>query len=474
MVAHTGGLVFPTPRRIFRARGGGGFALPRPQVIGLTRAFAFAVVFLAGWYLCLPETDLVQVPWWAAKGKFGPNLLVYEAIFAVYLVVGGARVIWREARAAGYATLPASVCLVLLAGWCAMASLLSPFPLHDVGRSARLVFLALLLLGVSHWAAGNPLLVLRSFLLGLIGSSVVNLILTFLNPVILVAGSVPRLLGQNSPGPPMGIAISLAAWLILLSRARRDTIIAVAAAIICGAGVMISYSKTGMLAAGMGFLSIAVVSGRVAASKRGRLLVGLLFVLVLGGAKYLGSEEGRRLWTGVSAMLLEKVESASPESHSVQERWSYVWGVSEIVVTHPIGVGYSGFHAAMMQTESYRSGWAADETSIPEEDSNPHSLFLYYASAGGLVGAALAIAVFVFLCLALFRGVGLYGLSGSLLALFSTIAFFVLAISVGYLFNSCVMLIPAAVSAGIQAYVRGAARASAEDGHEALAPAPAV
>ena len=112
----------------------------------------------------------------------------------------------------------------------------------------------------------------------------------------------------------------------------------------------------------------------------------------------------------------------------------------------------------MMETESYRSGWAADETSIPEEDSNPHSLFLYYASAGGLVGGALAIAVFVFLCLALFRGIGLYGLSGSLLALFSTIAFFVLAISVGYLFNSCVMLIPAAVSAGIRAYVDGIAQ----------------
>jgi hypothetical protein len=452
MSALTGAFVYPPPAFV-RMRADGSFVVPPARLEGLTKAFTFAVVFIAGWYLCLPETDLVQVPWWAVKLKFGPNLLVYEAVFAVYLIVGGLRVIWKNAWPARYTTLPAALCLVLLAVWTATASLLSPFPIHDIGRAARLVFLALLLMAVTHWAAGNPLFVLRSFLLGLVGASVVNLVLTFLNPVILAAGVLPRLLGQNSPGPPMGIAICLAAWLILLSRTRGDTMIAVAAAVVCGVGVMISYSKTGMLAAGMGFLSIVVVSGRVAPSRRGRVLLCSLFALVLGAAYYLGSDAGRRLWSGVSEMMLQKVESASSESHSVQERWSYVRGVSEIVVTHPIGVGYSGFRDAMIETEAFRSGLAADEISISAEDSNPHSLFLYYASAGGIVGAALAVTVFALLCLALFRGLGLYGPSGVLLAFLGSVAYFVLAISVAYLFNSCVMLVPAALAAGIRAHV---------------------
>jgi O-antigen ligase len=152
-------------------------------------------------------------------------------------------------------------------------------------------------------------------------------------------------------------------------------------------------------------------------------------------------------------MLAEKAESASSESHSVQERWSYVRGVSEIVITHPIGAGYSGFRDAMMSTEAYASGMAADETMIDAEQSNPHSLFLYYASAGGLVGGALCIAIFILLCRAILKGIGIYGLSGALLAFCSVVAYFVLAVSVAYLFNSSVMLIPAALSAGIRAHV---------------------
>lgn len=451
-----GAFVFPPSRAVFGARGDGEFAMPQSRLTGLSKAFAFAVVFIAGWYLCLPETEFIQVPWWAAKLAIGPNILVHEAVFGAYLLVGGLRVVWRGAVTARYITLSASVYLVVLAAWCATSSLLGPLPLHDAGRSARLVVMALLLLAVTHWAAGNPLFILRGFLLGLMGGSAVNVVLTFLNPVIVAAGVLPRLLGQNSSGPPMGIAVCLAAWLILVSRTRRDTILGLSVATVCGIGAMISYSKTGMLAAVIGFASIAIVAGKVASSRRGRVLVTALLAMMLGLASYFRGESGRRIWSGLSGMLQEKVESASSESSSVQERWSYVLGVSDIVLTHPIGVGYSGFRDAMMQTEAYSSGLAADEATIDAEQSNPHSLFLYYTSAGGIVGGALSIAIFLLLCQAVLSGVRLYGLGGALLAGLCCAAYLVLAISVAYHFNSTVMLIPAGVSAGILAHLQRA------------------
>lgn len=467
MSAVTGAFNYPTARRVLRSRDSRDRFLPQTRVIGLTRAFAFAVVFIAGWYLCLPESELVDLPWWARKIAFGPNIQVHELLFALYLLLGGFRPVVQSAVRKRYITLSVSAALVLLAVWCGTASLLDQFPVHDIGRSARLILLVLMLLGVTHWAAGNPLFILRSFLLGLTAGTLVNLAFTFMNPV--VAGLLPRLLGQNSPGPPMGIAVCLAAWLILLSRNRRDTLMGMAVAVICGVGAMISYSKTGMLAASLGFLSIVVVSGRVAGSKRGRVLLTLLFALVLGTASYFGGTAGQAMWTDFSRVLNEKIESGSSESNSVQERWSYVRGVGEIVARHPMGVGYSGFRDAMMQTDAYAAGFAADETTIAPEDSNPHSLFLYYASAGGIVGGGLVLVIFFLLCRVLVRGMSLYGKSGTLLGIFCCAAYLVLAVSVPYLYNSGVMLIPVGLAAGLHAHVSASGGRPQRETHPSIA-----
>lgn len=418
---------------------------------GLSRLFAFAVVFLAGWYLCLPETE-VAVPWWAVKHKVG-GVLLHEAVFALYLGLGGARIIWRRALPAHYVTRSVAMCLVLLAIWCAVASMLGPLPLHDWGRSARLVMMAVLLLGVTHWSASDPLFVLRTFLFGLVAASAVNLTLSFMNPVILAAGALPRLMGQNSPGPPMGIAVCLAAWLILLSRRRNDAVFAVSITAVCGAGAMISYSKTGMLAALLGFLSVALVAGRVASSRRGHVLVLALIAVIVGGSVYLRGEAGRRMLAGLTIMIREKIESAQvDQSVSMQERLSYYRGVTEIVTRYPVGVGYSGFRDAMMRTAAYQTGLAADESAIPQADSNPHGFFLYYAAAGGIVGGALAATAFLLLCAAVLRALLPYGVSGVLLAASCVVAYMVLASSVAYLLNSPVMLLPSGIAAGLYAH----------------------
>lgn len=433
-----------------------------------SRFFAAAIVGVSGWYLCLPETDLVQIPWWAAKHRFGPNVLIHEILFAIYLVVGGFNTVWRFARPRRYATHVPAVLLVWLAGWTAFTSLLAPYAAHDVGRSARLVLMSLLLVAVTHWAAKDPLFVLRAFLAGLLGGTIANLVLTFQNPLIMAAGFLPRLLGQNSPGPPMGLAVGLAGWLILISRRRSDSVLAFATTLACGLGAVISYSKTGMLAALMGFVGILMVSLRVSPSRRGRILVAAISVTGLTAGWFLRGETGTKAWGALTVMLEEKIASARPgESVSVNERWSYVLGVAEIVARYPLGVGYSGFRDAMIDTDAFRSGRAADDLNIPADESNPHSMFLYYFSAGGLIGGSLAVAIFVLLCRCFYCGLSSYGATGIVLGTAATIAYLVLAISVTYLFNMGVMLIPAAVAAGLHAQVNsGSVRRTREEDRE--------
>lgn len=444
---------FVLPRRLARVAKG---ELRAPsELAGLHRLFALATVFVAGWYLCLPESEWVQVPWWAQKHAIGPNILIHEAIFALYLVLGGARWIARSAHRERFLTLPAAQGLVLLAIWTGLMSLLAPYFAQDVGRSARLVFQVFLLLGVTWWSMSDPLFVLRAYMGGLAASSLVNLILTFQNP--LTSSVLQRLLGQNSPGPPMGIAVCLAAWLIMLSRERRDALFAMLVAAICGFGALISYSKTGMLAAGMGVISLALVSGKVAPSRRGRLVALVLVTMAAGVGVFLAGERGRQMSGALSKMLGEKLASADvDESQSIQERLGYWKGVAEIVARKPWGVGYSGFKEAMLATDVYASGLAVEESVIPADESNPHAMFLYYASAGGVPGGVLAIAIFLLLCRAFVRGLSSYGAVGLTLALLVSAAYFVLGVSIPYLFNSSVMVIPAAIAAGVHARVRRA------------------
>lgn len=192
-----------------------------------------------------------------------------------------------------------------------------------------------------------------------------------------------------------------------------------------------------------------------------------LLSLLLGSAAYFRTEQGNAMLGGFSVMMEEKLASAQvEESASMQERLSYFKGVGEIMIEYPIGVGYSGFRDAMMRTRAYQTGRAADEGPIPASDSNPHAFVLYYASAGGAIGGVLALLTLVLLCRAVLIGLGNYGRSGVLLGVFAVAAYFVLATSISYLLNSGILLIPAAVTAGLHAHLsRGRPRARLQQGH---------
>jgi hypothetical protein len=413
------------------------------------RIWWFPILFTAGWYLCLPIADHFDLPWWGKRIEVVSTMLIHEALFIVYLGFGGYRPLLGMLTSRRCPIRWASIGLIALALWCAITSLLSPLPLHDIFRSARLVIIALLLVAITRWATTEPIAVLKTFLFGLLCGTTINLILTIQHPLSL--GVLPRLLGQNAPGPPMGIAVSLAAWLLLMSRAKSDVIQGSVAVLVCGAGALISYSKIGMFGAFAGLLSVILVTAHLVWARRGRLLMLLLTTTVLSTIAYFRSPYGGPVYEAWTVVLRRKLESIPySKSVSTQERWSYVQGVTEIAATRPVGVGYSGFREAMMNTAAYRAGKAADEIPIAEEDSNPHSMFLYYASAGGVVAGVLSLVIFLQLCQSFASGFRSFGATGWALVSLTIAAFLVMAISVPYLLNSPIMIVPAGVAAGMR------------------------
>ena len=90
----------------------------------------------------------------------------------------------------------------------------------------------------------------------------------------------------------------------------------------------------------------------------------------------------------------------SSQDHDINDPDSKIWGerfvfniaVLEIVVSHPfLGVGYAGFGNAYKETNASKMQHAyVDESDqIQSSNSNPHSTWLYYASANGIPGLIL-------------------------------------------------------------------------------------
>jgi len=415
----------------------------------LDRILAFTILFISAWNFCLPVAGHVDLPWWVAKIQFLPRLYINEALFIVYLVLVSFRRVQRLILRLKYPNSLACTCMIVLAVWCAVISTFGPLPLHDLGRSGRLILMALLLIAATQWAAHEPLYFLRAFLIGLIAGTIVNLFYTFAHPYIIV-GALPRLLGQNTPGPAMGIGVCLSAWLLLLSRKRIDVFIAFWGTVICGSGALISYSKIGLFACFAGFLCLTAVALKALWIRKSHLMFYFIVLLTIVSFIYSMSENSQVFYCSLKQMIVEKLNFMDSSKHkSTQIRMKYVVGVGEILLSHPVGVGFSGFKEAMMITDAYHSGQAADESAINPADSNPHAFILYYASAGGFIGGTLSLAAFMLLWHMMHRGMRAYGLAGIAVANLTGMAYLVMAISVPYLLNSAIMIIPAAVAGGL-------------------------
>jgi hypothetical protein len=413
------------------------------------RALAAGVLFYGAVVFCLPVEVLEDVayPWWASKIRIG-NVLLHELLFLVWIALYGSRFVLRALLNGGIPTRQAALWLIALALWCGVISLATPLPLQDLGRSLRLLLYAVMLLAVVRWTRrmGNfPLLML---ILGFFTGTIINLVVSFQNP--LIVNEVMRLSGQNTPGVAMGIAIHLSAWLFFHTSRRAVQTAAVIAAIVFAFGCGISYSRIGWFAGGLGL--IAWVYILIAARPRER-------------KEKLRLKKTRRVWIpllalGMAALLtsplaqenLQWIQTLAEQKFSGLKgggdvgRVAYVQGVAEILLKYPLGVGYSGFFDAMTATAVYRSGKANKEESL---DANPHATFLWYASAGGIPGGFMAMAVFIMLLNSMRFGLlSAMGRPGLVLFALVALPFLLIGLTVTYLLNSIILFVPAGIAAG--------------------------
>ena len=415
------------------------------------RVLAALILFYSAVVFCLPvppsEDIAALYPWWGNRIGIG-NVLLHEVLFLSWLLLFGARFVSSALLKGHVPTRQAAVWLMALALWCGLMSLLAPLPALDIGRTFRLLLNATLLFAIVRWAARMGESPLAMMILGFLAGTIINLVLSFRFPLIVL--DTMRLSGQNTPGVAMGVAIHLAAWLFFRTRRRSLQVMAAVASAVFAFGCAISYSRIGWFAGGLGLMAWAYVLllARPRASFDRRHLrsirVVLVPVLVLGVSGLLMSPLGQ---LGLQWMQTLAEQKFSGPSEGDTQRWAYVTGTAEIISRHPFGVGYSGFFEAMTATDTYRSGMAAEEESVV--DANPHASFLWYTTSGGMPGGVMAILVFGLLLNSMRVGLrSAFGRPGLVLFIMAAMPFVVIGLTVPYLFNSNILIAPAAIAAG--------------------------
>ena len=412
----------------------------------------YLTLLFSGWAFCLPvpfsEDVEVLYPWWAKRIGIG-NIQLYELLFILWIIIYGRKFFLQKLLEKGFPTRQAALWLIVLALWCGLMSLAAPLPWIDIGRTSRLLLMAVLLVCVVHWTRQKGISVLGTQILGLLVGTIINLIISFQYPAII--NGTMRLSGQNTPGVFMGIAIHLCAWLFQSAYDFRLRVFAVVATIVFAFGCAISYSRVGWFAGAMGFAAWVYIlffskrSSKKIGSVLGRIMAGILIIIFSAGLFYTPS--GREIYLWIKTLGYQKFTNEM-KNESDEIRLSYGIGTAQILLKNPLGVGYSGFYNAMTTTDIYRNGKAGEENNPYE--ANPHASFLWYATAGGIPGGFLALLVFVLLLKSLRIGmVGSMGKEGLVLYALITLPYILIGGTVPYIFNSCIMIFPVAIAAGL-------------------------
>ena len=427
-------------------------AIKIPGKISILERFLVAFsLFYSAVIFCLPVAYSEEVatlyPWWGKRITIG-NVQLHELIFLVWLAFFGGRFVLRALFNGGIPTRQSAVWLIALALWCGLVSLAAPLPLLDLGRTLRLLLNAALLFAIVRWTRQTGEFPLGILILGFLVGTIINLVLSFQYPLIVV--DTMRLSGQNTPGVAMGIAIHLCAWLFFRTSHNKLQALTVFAALVFLFGCAISYSRIGWFAGVLGLMAWVYIltvarpqeSPEQLRLKRVRLILVPLLTVAL--AFFLTSPLGQEGVSWIQTLAAQKLER---QGDSNTERLAYVIGTAEILSRHPFGVGYTGFFDEMTATDIYRSGTAAVEDSLA--DANPHAAFLWYTTAGGIPGCLMALMLFVMLLNSMRVGlVCAVGRPGWVLFVLMALPFMVIGLTVSYLFNSIILIAPAAIAAG--------------------------
>jgi O-antigen ligase len=418
-----------------------------PRLSGLARWMAFAILLVSGYNMTQPNYS------WGVAYQVLHGVFVDDILLTAYVVL---------ALTIGVTRLPAVYAPALvLAGLAALLGALgiistgvNPYRAYDLGQAVHLfLFAAYTLLAVVWTRRGGDTFVLRSFLLGALIGGVVNLYFSIRYPKLII-GLLPVLRQQNGVGGLLAVAVLLGAWLVMIRKTRADMAVGIAISVIGVLAAAMSYSKIAMSITALGFVAWSIVIGQSLGRRHMRLVAATgLLMLGAGGVYAARSPVAIAYVESVGTSLYAKFVGIDLENpYSVGERYMYFWAVSEIMTAHPLtGVSYGGFYDAIIRTSAYRSGRMIEEDPEAGQQgiSNPHSSFLYYASANGVPGLLVCAGIYLVFLAHLLRSVRHRGMAGYVFWACCAITYFIYGMTLPTLFSTPVLYLPAAVAIAI-------------------------
>lgn len=430
-------------------------AMPR-----IRRIFPFIILFLVGSDFVVPvdvsdpaNNIFVSLPFWAQKIEIVHGLFLKEFLLILYLVyfliATKLEKISLIRKAKEYSILISTLSFVGV-----VSALVNMQDVLDIMEALRLLLLAAFFVLCVYWAKSfGQTFLLRSFLIGAIASTTINLYFTFSFSWRTI-GVLPMLLGQNGPGSALGFMMGLGAWLFLLKEKRIDSLVAIIFSSIALFAIMISFSKLGMLMCFCGIIAWgAVIIKNISIRNFKKVTLFALAIII-----------GSFIWTKSSSTGNDVLKSAqkiyylklgAKEEGIVtmadtgdRQRLYYFYAVGEIFLYNPIfGVSYSGFRDAVSATSAFSTGYIdEDET---DKGSNPHNSFLYYISANGFPGLIIVSLLFAIFLLTMKKAFHPYGKSGIIIWICIGTAAFIFGNTTIGLFNTHIMYLPAAVAFSI-------------------------
>ena len=412
------------------------------RYINFEKIVAATVLFISAWNETVPIAGATEIPW-----IFRPIQVIYGIRIEQFILILILPTIFITNQFKNYLTNRYTNAISMIFWALGFIGLLSScfnfVNILEFGESIRLILFGFFLIWLEQCAIRfGTEFCLRCIIFGLAIGGAVNIFFSF--QISNTVGIIPLLIGQAGPGPPLGLLVIVSAWAYSITTKNLPKTIYVITCIIGIYGGIASWSKISLLLIITGLIPWAVLI----LSRPRKIKIVLIILILTIGLIFKNDSSISEIKDSVDQIIFTKLSS---EDHNLNNPDSKIWGerfvfhiaVLEIVVSHPLlGVGYAGFGTAYKETAASKmqKAYIDESNEILSSQSNPHSTWLYYASANGIPGLLLVFFWMLNISFVLYNASKLAPNAGRSIGFAIIVAMFIWSISVTTILQSSLIL----------------------------------
>ena len=412
------------------------------RYINFEKIVAATVLFISAWNETVPIAAATEIPW-----IFRPIQVIYGIRIEQFILILILPTIFITNQFKNYLTNRYTNAISMIFWALGFIGLLSScfnfVNILEFGESIRLILFGFFLIWLEQCAIRfGTEFCLRCVIFGLAIGGAVNIFFSF--QISNTVGIIPLLIGQAGPGPSLGLLVIISAWAYSITTKNLPKTIYVITCIIGIYGGIASWSKISLLLIITGLIPWAVLI----LSRPRKIKIVLIILILTIGLIFKNDSSISEIKDSVDQIIFTKLSS---EDHNLNNPDSKIWGerfvfhiaVLEIVVSHPLlGVGYAGFGTAYKETAASKmqKAYIDESNEILSSQSNPHSTWLYYASANGIPGLLLVFFWMLNISFVLYNASKLAPNAGRSIGFAIIVAMFIWSISVTTILQSSLIL----------------------------------